>query len=79
MQTLSVHFEVQDDPYLDPDNPWEGILSATIFAIQATYHTTLQATPAQLVFGHDAILNVQFEAHWNLIQQNKQGSFKRTT
>ena len=65
-------FEVQDDPDLDPDNPWAGILSATMFAIRATYHTTLQATPAQLVFGRDAILNVQFEANWNLIQQHKQ-------
>jgi hypothetical protein len=65
-------FEVQDEPYLDPDKPWAGILSATMFAVRATYHTTLQATPSQLVFGRDAILNVQFEANWNLIQRNKQ-------
>jgi NADH:ubiquinone oxidoreductase subunit len=65
-------FEVQDEPHLDPDNPWAGILAATMFAVQATYHTTLQATPAQLVFGRDAILNIQFEANWNLIQRNKQ-------
>ena len=35
-------------------------------------HTTLQATPAQLVFGRDAILNIKFEADWNLIKQRKQ-------
>ena len=39
--------------------------------MRATYHTTLQATPAQLVFGRDAILNVQFDANWALIQQRK--------
>jgi hypothetical protein len=43
-----------------------------MFAVRATYHATLQATPSQLVFGRDAILNVQFEANWNLIQHNKQ-------
>jgi transposase InsO family protein len=59
-------FQVQDN-YLDEDDPWEGILAATMFAIRATYHTTLQATLSQLVFGRDAILNVQFEANWNLI------------
>ena len=30
---------------LDMDDPWEGILSAVIFAMQSTVHTTLGATP----------------------------------
>jgi hypothetical protein len=64
-------FQVQDN-YLDEDDPWEGILTATMFAIRATYHTTLQATPSQLVFGQDAILNIQFEANWNLTHERKQ-------
>ena len=60
-------FQVQESTYLDEDDPWSGILAATMFAVRATYHTTLQATPTQLVFGRDAILNTQFEANWNLI------------
>jgi hypothetical protein len=32
----------------------------------------LQAIPAQLVFGRDAILNTKFEANWNLIRTQKQ-------
>ena len=59
-------FQVQD-AYLDEDDPWSGILAATMFAVRAMYHTTLQATPAQLVFSQDAILNIQFKANWNLI------------
>ena len=55
-----------------PDDPWGGVLSATMFAMRATYHTTTQATPSQLVFGRDAILNIKFEADWNLIRQPKQ-------
>jgi len=31
---------------LDEENPWDGILAATMFAIRATFHTTLQATPS---------------------------------
>ena len=32
-------------------NLWSGIISATMFAVRANYHTTLQASPMQLVFG----------------------------
>jgi transposase InsO family protein len=64
-------FEVQDN-YLDEDDPWLGILAATMFAVRATYHTTLQATPAQLVFGRDAIMNIKFEVNWEMIHQHKQ-------
>ena len=39
------------------NDPWSGILAATMFAVRAPYHTTLQASPMQLVFGRDAILN----------------------
>jgi hypothetical protein len=70
-------FEMQKDPYLDPEDPWGGILSATMFAVRATYHTTLQATPAQLVFRRDAILNTKFEANWNLISTQKQKMIKK--
>jgi hypothetical protein len=57
---------------LDEQDPWGGILAATMFAVRATYHTTMQATPAQLVFGRDAILNTKFEANWAFIKERKQ-------
>ena len=57
---------------LDAQNPWSGILAATMFAIRATYHTTLRATPTQLVFGQDALMNIKFEADWALIKDQKQ-------
>jgi hypothetical protein len=44
---------------MNEENPWAGILAAPMFAIRATYHTTLQATPMELVFGHDSILKYQ--------------------
>ena len=51
---------------------WSGILAATMFAVRATYHTTLQASPMQLVFGRDAILNIKHVADCEHIQQHKQ-------
>ena len=58
--------------YLDKDNPWLGILAATSFSVRSTYHTTLQATPVQLVFGHDMIINTPFIAYWEAIRIHKQ-------
>src|SRR5687767_15760416 len=58
--------------YLDVDNPWKGILSATVFAVRSMYHTTLKKSPGQLVFGRDMIFNIKHIANWELICQNKQ-------
>ena len=41
------------------NDPWSGILAATMFAVRATYHTTLQASRMQLIFGRDSILNIK--------------------
>jgi transposase InsO family protein len=62
-------FNVQS---MDEKDPWKGILAATMFAVRATFHTTLQASPMQLVFGRDAILNVKHVANWEHIRQQKQ-------
>ena len=43
-----------------------------MFAVRATYHTTLQASPMQLVFGRDDILNIKHVAEWEHIWQRKQ-------
>ena len=45
-------FELQNG-WLDEKEPWKGILSATAFAVRSTFHSTLQKTPGQLVFGRD--------------------------
>ena len=64
--------QVQENPYLDEDDPWKGILSAIEFAIRATYQTTLQKTPAQMVFNHNMIFNITQKVDWELIKQRKQ-------
>jgi hypothetical protein len=57
---------------IDEDDPFSGVLAAMMFATRATYHMTTQATPIQLVFGRDAILNTNFDANWKLIRERKQ-------
>lgn len=64
-------FELQDN-YLDEENPWKGILSATAFAVHSTYHTTLKQSPGQIVFGRDMIFNIEHIANWEYIRASKQ-------
>jgi transposase InsO family protein len=64
-------FELEST-YLDETDPWKGILSATAFAVRSTFHTTLQSTPGQLVFGRDMIFNIKHTANWEYIKQRKQ-------
>ena len=53
------------------DFGWAGVMSAIREAAHSTVHTTQHATPTQLVFGCDAILNVAFEADWQYIKERK--------
>ena len=57
---------------LDNENPWEGTLSSTMFTIWSMVHTSTQHTLSQLVFGRDAILNINQEANQQLIEQCKE-------
>ena len=60
---LVLTFDLQNN-YLDEDDPWSGILSATAFVVQSMYHSTPQAMPDQLVLGCDTIINTLFITEW---------------
>ena len=57
---------------LDDENPWDGILASTMFALRATVHITTQYTPAQLIYGRDSIINWRHEVEWETIRKQKQ-------
>jgi transposase InsO family protein len=61
-----------DNIDLEDNDPFAGLVSAVCFAIRSTYHTTLQATPGQLVFGRDMIFPIEHIADWQLIKNRKQ-------
>ena len=43
-----------------------------MFGIRATFHTTTKASPMQLVYNRDAILNIKYHADWKFIKDRKQ-------
>ena len=60
-----------DKLIFDYINPWGKVLSSVAWAIGALYHSTLQAIPAQLVFGRDMLFNMKKVINWRLITKNK--------
>ena len=71
-QTIGNVIRIFDVSNIVNNNPWSGILAATMFSVRATHHTTLQASTMQLVFGQDVILNIKHIADWEHIRQRKQ-------
>ena len=70
-QTIGSIIRTFDVSNIVNNNEWSGILAITMFAVRATYHTTLQASPIQLVFGPESILNIKGVADWEHIWQRK--------
>ena len=66
-----------DKLVFDYIDPWGEILSSVAWAIRASYHATLQATPAQLVFGRDMLFNIKKVINWQLITENKRKQIAR--
>ena len=56
----------------DERKAFADILSATMFSLRATVHTTLKYSPMQLVFGRDAIFNIKHVINWPEIVARKQ-------
>jgi hypothetical protein len=48
------------------------LLAPVQWAMNSTYHTTLQATSAQLAFHRDMIMPTSYMAHWQSIRQRHQ-------
>ena len=59
------------------DDPCSEFLSAAAFAIRATHHATLEATPAQLVFSRDMILPMSMQANWARTREKRQDEMIR--
>ena len=56
-------FEVEEQE-LPQYNLWTPFLSAAAFTVRSMVHTTMKATPAQLVFGRNMILTVRYITDW---------------
>jgi RNase H-like domain found in reverse transcriptase/Reverse transcriptase (RNA-dependent DNA polymerase)/Integrase zinc binding domain len=61
----SFDFENTDlDPDDGPDDPLAGFVSAVAFAMRAAFHSSLQASPTQIVFGRDMFFPTRYVANW---------------
>ena len=56
---------------LESSDPWSQLLSSVAWAIRSTTHTTLGATPAQVVFGRDMVHPIKYVVDWDLIKKRK--------
>jgi len=64
--------QIKDRRDLDSFLGFRGILAACQKAMNSAVHTAARATPAQLVFGRDTMLNASFQADWQFIKERKQ-------
>jgi len=64
--------QIKDKRDLDSLLGFKGVLAACWKAMNSTVHTAARATPTQLVFGRDAMLNASFQADWQFIKDRKQ-------
>ena len=60
----------------DDMDPWSELLGSVAWAICSTHHTTLQATPGQLVFGRDMLLNLKFKGPYPIVQVYSNGTVR---
>jgi transposase InsO family protein len=49
-----------DGREMDEKDPWGPFSPSAAYSIRSTFHTTLKATPGQLVFGRDMVLPIKF-------------------
>ena len=69
-------FELEEQD-LNERDPFKEMLTLVGYAIRSTYHTTLEASPAQLVFGRDMIFPMKINVDWAVIQQKRQKEIDR--
>jgi hypothetical protein len=63
---------------MDEKDPWGPFLSSAAYEIRITFHTTLKATPGQLVFGRDMVLPIQFMADWGQLNNSAKSKWAVT-
>jgi hypothetical protein len=58
------------------EDPWSGILKAITVAARSAVHAATQSKSPQLVFGCDAIFNIQHRSNWKRICEREQKTIR---
>ena len=48
-----------------------AVLQAVAWSLRSTHHTSIQASPSQLAFGRDMLINATYIANWRNIRQRQ--------
>ena len=56
----------------DVVDPWSDIIASIAFAVRCSHHSTLNATPGQLVFGRDMLLDIAYVPNYQNAWRRKQ-------
>ena len=55
--------------YIDP---WSENIAPIAWAIRASYHHTIMATPGKVVFGRDGLFNLASVVNWQVVSAANQ-------
>ena len=61
-----------DNKVFEYIDPWGETLSSTAWAIRASYHFTIMATPGQYFLGRDMLFNLASVVDWRVVTTAKQ-------
>ncbi|OWZ22105.1 Pol Polyprotein [Phytophthora megakarya] len=50
---------------------WKKVIYYAAFAVRASYHSILNASPGQLIFGQDTISHQLYESNWSYISKRR--------
>jgi transposase InsO family protein len=67
--------ELHKRPY--DDTSANAILQNVAYGLRATYHSSLAASPSQLDFGRDMIVNAVYLANWNALKSRRLAQIRR--
>jgi hypothetical protein len=61
------------------DTTVNAILQNVAYGLRATYHSSLAASPSQVIFGRDMIINAIYLANWKDLQARRQTQVRTYT
>ena len=63
---------------LDPKDPFGKIIAQVAWAMQSTYHASLGATPGQLIFGRDMLIDMSCEPCWESLRLKQKNEINKS-
>ena len=66
-----VHLELLNMVRCYPDLDWKVAIQYAAFSLRTSYHSILNASPAQLVFGEDLLTRTIFSTNWHYLSKRR--------